>query len=308
MSTPAIIESYFKELTSKFKTGQAAELTYRPAFEKLIKELDPKINPLNDPKRSEHGAPDFVFVRGDLTVGYAETKDIGENLDKVEKSEQLKRYFNYPNLILTDYLEFRFFRNGERYCEPIVIGEKIGNDLAAKSGSFPLLVDALSDFIRGEPVPIHNGVQLAKIMGGQARRIRDNVQVYLAMDSEKNAELLRIYETIKRLLVHDLSTEKFADMYAQTLVYGLFVARYNDKTPENFTRQEARDLVPASNPFLREFFDHIVGSRFDKRLQYIVDELCAVFSVSDVHLIVQKHLKLFETLNDKDPIIHFYED
>lgn len=146
-------------------------------------------------------------------------------------------------------------------------------------------------------------------MGAKARRIRHNVERYLSIESEKNDELLRIFELIKTLLVHDLDEARFADMYAQTLVYGLFAARYNDDTPESFSRAEARDLVPTSNPFLREFFDHIAGSKFDPRLAFIVDELCEVFALSNVHEIVHKHLAaVSDESDDKDPIIHFYED
>ena len=114
--------------------------------------------------------------------------------------------------------------------------------------------------------PIKSGQHLAKIMGGKAQRIRDNVRQYLNSKSDKNTELARVYETIKKLLVHDLNTESFADMYAQTLVYGLFVARYHDDKEGDFTRQKARELVPASNPLLRHFFDHIVGPDFDKEI------------------------------------------
>jgi type I restriction-modification system DNA methylase subunit len=130
----------------------------------------------------------------------------------------------------------------------------------------------------------------------------------LEIENEKNEEILKVYKAMRELLVHDLEPKAFADMYAQTLVYGLFVARYYDETPENFTRSEARDLIPASNPFLQHFFDHIAGASFDKRLGYIVDELCDVFSVSDVNTIVNKHYKITDNGNDKDPIIHFYED
>jgi len=146
-------------------------------------------------------------------------------------------------------------------------------------------------------------------MGGRARRLRDNIIEYLKSDSEKNRELLRIYDMMKELLVHDLQPEKFADMYAQTLVYGLFVARYHDPSSESFSRSKARDLVPKSNPFLLQFFDHIVGPNFDTRLAYIVDELCEIFSVSNVQEIVHKHLRVQEdSIDERDPIIHFYED
>lgn len=302
------VRVYMQSVVQRHLSGHAMEHAYRPDMDKLIRDLDQDIRPINDPKHSEHGAPDFVFLRKNLIVGYAETKDVGIDLDKVEKSEQMRRYYGYSNLILTDYLEFRFYKDGARYGQALRIGSAVGGKIVPQPEKYRLLADALVDFLHGKPEPITNGVRLAQIMGGKARRICDNVVAYLADPEDRDEELLRIFQTVKKLLVHDLSPEKFADMYAQTLVYGLFVARYNDKTPETFSRHEARDLVPASNPFLREFFDHIAGPKFDQRLQYIVDELCAAFGVSDVHALVQKHLRLFVTTDEKDPIIHFYED
>lgn len=305
------VEMYVNTLIKKYKTEHAREHAYRPTFEELIRILDPDLNAINDPKRSEHGAPDFIFMRKDLIAGYAETKDLGANLDKVEKSEQIERYFGYSNLILTNYLEFRFFRNGERYGEPIVLGELDGNTIIPHPDRFSRLADTLKDFLSSSPENIKSGAKLSKIMGGKARRIRDNVAHFLENESEKNEELLRVYEVIKELLVHDLKPKAFADMYAQTLVYGLFVARFHDDTPNTFTRQEARDLVPASNPFLQHFFDHIVGPNFDKRLAYIVNELCDVFAHADVralmHQYFEKDAKGHEDLGP-DPVIHFYED
>ena len=306
------VESYFAELAEKFKTGQAREHAYRPTFEALIHALDPALKVLNDPSRSEHGNPDFVFLRGSITVGYTETKDVGVDLNKTEKSDQLERYLGYSNLILTDYLEFRFFRNGQRYGEPIRIGTPMNSVLSGRSESFGELEDALRAFLSGTPEKIKSGRRLAEIMGGKARRIRDNVRRFLSEEAERNKELLRVYETIRRLLVHDLTTDAFADMYAQTLVYGLFVARFHDDSPKNFSRQEARELIPASNPFLRHFFDHIAGADFDKRLAYIVDELCEVFSLADVHALMQEYFKASDLWGEKheapDPVIHFYED
>src|SRR3989344_4011524 len=145
------VETYFAELAEKFKTGQAREHAYRPVFEALIKSLEPSLKILNDPSRSEHGNPDFVFLRGDITAGYTETKDIGADLDKIEKSEQMERYLGYSNLILTDYLEFRFFKNGSRFGEPIRIGIIENGKLIVKPETFTELTDALTDFLAGKP-------------------------------------------------------------------------------------------------------------------------------------------------------------
>jgi len=307
-----IISKYLTELMTTLATGNAREHAYRAAFQQLINTLKPELQAVNDPKRSEHGAPDFIFLRGEMTIGYTETKDINVDLDKVEKSEQMQRYFGYSNLILTNYLEFRFFRNGERYGESISIGILSGNAIVPKPENSELLERTIRDFLDAKPEKIKSGVRLAKIMGGKARRIRENVSHYILEKSEKSSELLSVFEVMKKMLVHDLSPENFADMYAQTLVYGLFIARYHDSTQEDFTRQEARDLIPASNPLLQHFFDHIAGTSFDKRLSFIVNELCEIFSVANVKAIMEQYYSRTtlwgETEESPDPVIHFYED
>lgn len=305
-----MINNYLSKLRQEFSTGNALEHSYRPALKELFESINPIITAQNDPSRSAHGSPDFIFINKinrDFIHGYAETKDIYINLDQVEKTEQLKRYLGYPNLILTNYLEFRFYRNGEKY-QTIQIAKKNGSDIVPNEDTFDQLEREIEAFLQSPPESINSGKRLAQIMGGKAARIKANVVKFLEKEDEKNWELIKIFRTIKEQLVHDLSHEQFADMYAQTLVYGLFVARYYDKSPDDFTRREARDLIPASNPFLRYFFDHITGTNFDRRLAYIVDELCAVFSVSNVNAIIHKHYKLSNKELDKDPIIHFYED
>ncbi len=310
MKIVELVQAYAKEIENQFMTGHAKEHAYRPALERLMSSFEDVVA-VNDPKRSAHGNPDFIFLKRShqsIILGYAEAKDIDVSLDKTEKTNQMSRYAGYQNLYLSNYLEFRFFQNGIKY-QTVSIGAIHNGRLVFKQEAFGQLADELAQFLSLPPESIKSGKRLAEIMGAKARRIRDNVAIYLKHEeNEQNLELEKIYGLMKELLVHDLSPDKFADMYSQTLVYGLFVARYNDSTPDSFTRSEARDLVPASNPFLREFFDHIVGPRFDKRHAYIVDELCEVFSVSNVHLLVQKHLRLFEVDNEKDPIIHFYED
>lgn len=310
----ATIHLYVEKVLRELATGQATEHSFRPALKDLLGALDETIEAINEPKQSEHGAPDFVIIgkkNKDIKLGYGEAKIPGETLDKIEKSEQMDRYRGYANLFLTDCFDWRFYRNGEKIFE-IKIGEVKRGDTqpsALYTANYLQLADELASFLTQTPESIKSGKRLAEIMGGKARRIRDNVKQYLRDGSHTSAELLRIYEMMKELLVHDLTEEKFADMYAQTLVYGLFVARYGDTTPESFDRSEARDLVPKSNPFLRHFFDHIVGPDFDARLGYIVDELCEVFSVSNVQEIVHKHLRIQDQSSDaKDPIIHFYED
>jgi predicted helicase len=311
-----IFKNYIQFVSSKFSHEETTEMGYRTDFEILLKEIFKSINVTrfdHDARAKEGNKPDFVVVKHGVPILYIETKNIGTSLDRIEKSEQMRRYYGYTNLVLTDYLEFRFYRNGIYYVEPIKIAEY---DLKTRKitpipDSYEYLARTLTDFTQSQKEPIKSGEHLAKIMGGKAQRIRDNIKQFLTAESKKNEELLKIYETIKKLLVHDLTINAFADMYAQTLVYGLFAARYHDENPESFTRQEARDLIPKSNPLLRHFFDHIVGPNFDKRLEYIVNELCEIFSHADVNELMREYYN--NNLSGKehkgpDPVIHFYED
>jgi len=258
-----IFEKYLRSVSTKYSHKETSEMGYRTDFEIFLKEIFESINVKridHDAKAFEGNKPDFAVLKHNVPILYIEAKDIGVVLDKVEKSEQMARYFGYANLVLTDYVEFRFYRNGFRYQEPIKIAtyDSTHRSISTLPENFDLLNKTLIDFAQSHKEPIRSGEHLAKIMGGKAQRIRDNVKQFLSTESDKNIEINRVYKTIKKLLVHDLNEESFADMYAQTLVYGLFVARYHDETPGSFTRQEARDLIPASNPLLRHFFDHIV--------------------------------------------------
>ncbi len=311
-----IFENYIKSISSKFAHEETSEMGYRTDFEILLKGIFKSINVRridHDAKAKQGNKPDFVVLHHDVPILYIEAKDIGVSLDKVEKSEQMARYYGYANLVLTDYVEFRFYRNGLPYQVPIKIADYDikHRKIVAIPENYEHTAKTLLDFTQSHKELIRSGEHLSKIMGGKAQRIRDNVKQFLSNNSEKSTEILRVYDTIRKLLVHDLSPESFADMYAQTLVYGLFVARYHDATPENFTRQEARDLVPASNPLLRHFFDHIVGPNFDKRLEYIVNELCLVFSHANVPELMKQYFKddlWGKTHEGPDPVIHFYED
>ena len=307
------INDYLQKVNQALITGQAGEHTHRLALEKLMETIE-GVHTINEPKRSEYGQPDFAFYKKksqQIVLGYAETKDIDTNLDLTEETEQMHRYAGYSNLFLSNYIEFRFFKNGEKY-KTIKIGDLLDNRIKPCEEKFDALYRELRAFTEATPESIRTGTRLAQIMGGMARRIRDNVFIYLTDTnpgtSDKTKELDRIYKMMKELLVKDLSHSEFADMYAQTLVYGLFVARYNDKTPENFDRFEARDLVPRGNPFLRKFFDHIVGPDFDTRLAYIVNELCEIFAVSNVQELMHEHLSKSNSGSDKDPVVYFYEN
>lgn len=308
------MDKYLKNIAIKFSDSQTSEMGYRTDFENLLETIFPKEQKylIHHDARSVGGnKPDFIVLKNGVPILYIENKDVGVDLDKIEKSNQMDRYFGYANLILTDQVEFRFYRNGEKYSEPIKIAtyEKSSRSISSIPENFKLLEKTIVDFTLLHKEPIKRGKHLAQIMGGKAKRIRGNVLDILERSEE--TDIHKVYNTIKKLLVHDLGNLAFADMYAQTLVYGLFVARFYDESGDSFSRQEARELVPKSNPFLAHFFDHISGVNFEKRLSYIVDELCDVFSHANIPDLMDQYFGKDLWGNDKegpDPVIHFYED
>lgn len=306
-----IMEKYIQNIIVKYKDSQTSEMGYRTDFENLLLEFFPKEQKyfIHHDARSVGGnKPDFVILKNQTPLLYIENKDIGIDLNKIEKGSQMERYFGYENLILTDYLEFRFYRNGEPYGEKISIGtyDKNSRTIYPISENYDLLKKTLLDFTFSHKEPIKRGKHLAQIMGGKAQRIRDNVKEMLSSDHSSFADIQKMKQVVQESLIHGLEDDSFADMYSQTLVYGLFAARYNDTTSKDFSRLEARELVPKTNPFLRAFFDHIAGNTFPERLRFIVDELCEVFSHADVKKLLTDFYKTEK--ENKDPVIHFYED
>jgi hypothetical protein len=313
------ISEYLTELTKYFADNASSEMSYRTALQNYLATIFPAPEYIiqHDPKAISGNKPDYIIRRGEVPLLYIEVKDPnkpGSDLDKIEKSEQATRYFGYTNFILSDYAEFRFYRNGERYTEPIKLAtlNRTFKTIDQHPEAGDRLAATMREFIASQKEPIKSGKHLARIMGGKAQRIRDNVVAFLDSESTDKDELVRMMQFIKENLIVNSTKEDFADMYAQTLVYGLFAARYNDSTPEGFTRLEAQTLVPKSNPFLKHFFGHIAGVSFPRRLEIIVDELCAVFSHADVKALMEDYFKatnLFgEESESPDPVIHFYED
>ena len=174
---------YLQSISQKFSHEETSEMGYRTDFEILIKGIFESINVRridHDPKAKERNKPDFIVLKNDVPILYIEAKDIGVSLDKVEGSEQMTRYYGYTNLVLTDYVEFRFYRNGIRYEEPIKIANyDIKNrTISSIPENYEHVAKSLVEFTQTYKEPIRSGKHLAKIMGGKAQRIRDNVRAF----------------------------------------------------------------------------------------------------------------------------------
>ena len=142
-------------------------------------------------------------------------------------------------------------------------------------------------------------------MAGKARLLRDIIEQALIQAGDTPTELRGYMMAFQQVLIHDITPKTFADIYAQTIAYGMFAARMHDNSPADFTREEAAHLIPKSNPFLRKVFQQIAGYDLDERIAWIVDDLVAAFAATDMQKIMEGFGK---STQQTDPILHFYED
>ncbi|MXO68975.1 N-6 DNA methylase [Altererythrobacter marinus] len=301
------IAAYLEEVRKVHATGVASEHSYRPALRDLFASIDPDLDVINEPRRVEVGAPDFIFQRDGVARGWCEHKDIDKDVIKLKgySKEQKERYRSgLPNLIYTNGLDFEFLRDGEQTAF-ITIADITSPALPARPEEFERLETHLRAFAAEKPISIRSARRLADLMAGKAKLIKDVLGNVLKEDADLQSDLAGQYKSFKANLLPNLTPGEFADIYAETITYGMFAARFHDQTPQTFDRREALELLPKSNPFLRSLFQFVAGYDLDDRIAWIVDDLAEVLRASNPHDLFEDFGR-FTARND--PFIHFYED
>jgi predicted helicase len=290
--------------------GHATEHSFRGDLQQLIESLAPDIQATNEPKRQSCGAPDYILTKKDIPVGFIEAKDLGDRdlsgSKKTGNKEQFDRYkSSLDNIIFTDYLDFHLYRDGE-FVTKIAIAEITEKGIEFKPENYQAFSNLIKDFCTHVGQTIKSPKKLAEMMAGKARLLSDVIEKALNSDeaSQEDSTLKDQMNAFKQILIHDITPKGFADVYAQTIAYGMFAARLHDSSLDSFSRQEAAELIPKSNPFLRKLFGYIAGPDIDDRIKWIVDSLAEIFLATDVEKILKNYGKQTKM---EDPIIHFYE-
>lgn len=300
------LRAYILSIEKALSGGNATEHTYRPFLKNLIESLADGITATNEPRREACGAPDFIITRNNIPVGYIETKDIGKPLSVIENDEQLKRYRSrLGNLILTDYLEFRWYVGGEHRLTARLASEGLKGGLKVSGEGEKQVESLIRAFLQERVALVKSPKDLAVRMAALAQHIRDTILRALA-DEEGAGTLHAQMEGFRKVLLPEMTAEQFADMYAQTICYGLFAARCNARMGDgkHFVREQAAFDLPKTNPFLRKMFNHIAGPDLDDRIAWIVDDLSNLLDHTDMEGILRDFGK---RTRQEDPIIHFYE-
>ena len=306
------LKEYISTVNQKYRAGNATEHSYRGALELLMQTLLPKLRIVNEPKRVKCGAPDYIASGKDGTPKfYIEAKDIGDNdLDGRNPHGHKEQFTRYKQaldyIIFTDYLDFHLYEHGE-FVDSVRIAEVKGDKIVAIQDNEEKFLSLIEHVGNNAIQRITSASRLAKLMAGKARLLENIIEQALNDDtySEANDTLQAQYQSFRDFLIQELTRQDFADIYAQTIAYGMFAARLHDDTPEDFSREEAGRLIPKTNPFLRNLFNNVAGNELDDRITWVVDDLVTVFQATDLKNIMATYV---QDKRHHDPMIHFYED
>jgi len=309
-----MLKAYLKKVFEIANRGDDREESYYSTLEKLLDEYkesagkkDIKITTL--PKKTEAGNPDFrVWDGKQHIVGYIEAKaPTVKNLDDVEDSAQLKRYLHiFPNVILTNYFEFRLYRNGTlidkvQIARPFIVFKGRTVPPVENEAEFYKLLEKFFSFSFPK---VYDAKTLAVELAKRTQFLRDEVISEELREEERNGKgfIIDFYEAFRKYLISGLNKEDFADLYSQTITYGLFAAR--TRSENSFNRKLAYDFIPHTIGILRDVFDFISLGKLPQPMEWIIDDISEVLAITDVKNILHRY---FHEGKGKDPVVHFYE-
>ena len=298
MSFQRICRTYQQNIQGTHAQSDAtAELSLHPHLrtfvEKTAEFLGNGITVTSEPRTLEIGRPDFVVKNGLLPVGYIEAEAYDRDLDALTghaKTQNERFIENLDNFILTNFIEFQLYAEGQLRATARTTDE-----------STDPLGNLLYRFLGANLTQIGSPELLAKHLARRTRELQTQIAATL---TDENSDIYRMFLAFKELLLTTLTTDDFADMYAQTLAYGLFAARCTLPNATNFSRFTASSALPQSNPFLRQLFYQIASPDLEENVTYILDDI--------VNLLANVPTEMLRTAfvlqaHSEDPVIHFYE-
>ncbi len=300
---------YLHQIFKKYQRGDATEISYYSTLEKFLKEISDskrkkKIEITTIPKKTEAGNPDFRIWDGrKKIIGYIEAKDLGIDLDKIEDSDQIKRYIStFPNVLLTNYTEFRLYRYGEPIDKVLLARPYVFKKLntippVENEDDFYKLID---NFLNFSLPKTYTAKTLAVELAKRTKFLKDEV---IIEELKRNDQSIHgFYNAFKEFLIAGISEDEFSDLYSQTITYGLFAARL--RAGDEFSRRLAFDFIPKTIGILRDIFRFISLEDLPQQMEIIIDDIVEVLAVADAKKILDKY---YHDGKGSDPILHFYE-
>ena len=293
-------EQYLQDLhRTQVNPDATPELSLFPHLQTFLEEITRNyfsrdtIKFTQEPRKIDQiGRPDFIARDELLPLGYIETEAYGRDLNNLtgHAATQNTRFIeNLDNFILTNFVEFRLYTDGQL---------RLTANVEDNSENLERLLER---FLSADRVQIGTPEALAKHLARRTRELQTQIETTL---TDEKSQIYSMFSAFKEHLLATLTPDDFADMYAQTLVYGLFAARCILPNGTNFSRHTAAATLPKSNPFLIQLFHHVDSPTLEKNVTYILDDIEILLQNVSKEMLrtafsVQTYLE--------DPVIHFYE-
>jgi uncharacterized protein (DUF433 family) len=326
-------ERYLLALRNTAANDQT-EMTSRSALEALLNEAarefaQGKVVVTHEPRRAQDkGAPDFKITSRGSILGYVENKAMGENLARVAMSDQIKKYLTLsPNLLLTDYLHWMWITpQGVQEVRLAEASALEGRTVRVQPARAHELQALLQGFYSQPPQQIGTAKALAEALATRSQLLRDFLGEELVRQdkAKQGGVLMGLYGAFKQQVSHEITLKEFADAFAQTLAYGLFLAKLNAKPTDTITLLNAKQFVPASVGLIQElvgFLDRLDQPSYAD-VRWVVEEVLSIINNLDLGAIHEdlafrnrKARRGTDTrpeaerrLFSRDPFVYFYED
>jgi predicted helicase len=288
------------------------ELSYHGALEHLLHTLRPDLTLVHEPTRTTIGRPDFAILHQHALVGYVEAEAYAADLDSLPpharaQTEAFRQHLE--NFLLTNFLEFRLYRAGQEVMRARLPQPPRHGKIAPAQRDADECLQLLHTFLDYAPAPVADAHTLAHQLAQRAQLLRaiveQSLNAQLNLPPEQPLELRNLYRALQGTLLPDLTPREFADLYAQTLAYGLFAARCYARNATPFTLHDAARIIPDTIPFLRRLLGTLTTHTLEPELEWLLNDLASLLERADMPAI----LRDFGTrAGREDPVVHFYED
>uniref|UniRef100_UPI0026200673 type ISP restriction/modification enzyme n=1 Tax=Helicobacter sp. UBA3407 TaxID=1946588 RepID=UPI0026200673 len=286
---------------------------------KTLQSLTIKHEPNND--KEGRGAPDFLIQNQGLIIGYIENKRVNADLDSVAQSPQIEKYLRLSdNLMLTDYLRFCLVRKNDkgkvhivqeyRICDLSQLKATLKNKTLLESKQKEL-TELFKLFFTHSPKPIVAAKEFANSLAQRTQILKDSL-----IEAQDNSHIISLYETFKEQLYKELDFTEFADSFAQTLTYSLFLARLNNTSGKEIDLYNAKAFIPKSFPLIRAMSGFLDDLEDLDSIKWLIEEILYIINHIDIISIIKELNKASEKdllghyttqFTHKDPYLHFYE-
>jgi hypothetical protein len=307
------LKGYLEQLQAVAQQPHATgELSYHGALERLLRTLRPDLTLVHEPTRTVVGRPDFALLHQHAPVGYVEAEAYNADLDNLfphAKAQTDAFRQHLENFLLTNFLEFRLYRAGQEVMRARLPQPPSHGKITLPKSNADECLRLLHAFLDYAPAPVADAHTLAHQLAQRAQLLRATVEqsldAQLKQPPDQPLELRNLYRALQHALLPDLQPADFADLYAQTLAYGLFAARCYAPNAARFTRHDAARIIPDAIPFLKRLLGTLTTHTLEPELEWLLDDLASLLERADMPTILQDFGK---RAGREDPVVHFYED